>query len=281
MIELLLAALFIILALAFSGIHRKLLARMHNRAGPPLIQPFYDMMKLFSKEKTGYRNPVFNAVPLASLLCSLAILALVSSAFLGRSSLLDFDYNFILLGYLFILLDTLFIFGAVASRSPFAIHSSVRELLLMLGYEMSFLTVLAVFFAKAGVLSLGGFDAEFTLLHMPLASALFVLAGFVIVRITPFDVVNAETEISAGFFAEYYGADLALLEISEFSKNLAFGLMGGILLFGKVYAVPAALGFVFFYTLMQASSPRYCTFKTAKIFIALALLAFIDLFLLV
>jgi len=281
MIEFLLAILLVPVAIFFNGIRRKLLARMHNRIGPPLIQPFYDIQKLFSKKKTRYVNPIFHAVPYVSLICSLAILVLVSSALIGSAPTVDFDYNFILLGYLFILLDTFYIFGAVASRSPFAIQSSIRELLLMLGYELTFLMVVAIFFAKTGTLSLAAFSIEFALLQLPLASLLMILVGFVIVRITPFDVVNAETEISAGFFAEYYGRDLALLEIAEFNKDLAFGLMAGLLLFGKIYALPVALGLVFFYTLMQASSPRYCTFRTAKIFLLVALLALIDLFFLV
>ncbi len=281
MIEVLFALLLVPIALLFSGIRRKLIARMHNRVGPPVIQPFYDVLKLFSKKKEAYNNPIFNIVPLASAVCSFIILLMLSSALVGYYVPLNFDYNFLVLGYLFILLDTFYIFGAVASRSPFALQSSMRELLLMLGYELTFLMVISVFFAKTGILSLDGFDLEFAFTQLPLASLLLVLVGFVIVRITPFDVVNAETEISAGFFAEYYGKDLALLEIAEFNKDLAFGLMAGLLLFGKLWALPVALGLVFFYSLMQASSPRYCTFRTAKFFLLIALLAFIDLFLLV
>jgi formate hydrogenlyase subunit 4 len=254
---------------------------MHNRSGPPIIQPFYDIQKLLSKKTRSYRNPIFNAVPLVSVICSFLILFLIAAALVGKWSIFDFDFNFILIGYLFILLDTFYIFGAVASRSPFALQSSVRELLLMLGYELSFLMAICIFFAKMDVLSLGAFDTEFAFLNLPFASLLMVLIGFVVVRVTPFDVVNAETEISAGFFAEYYGKDLALLEIAEFSKDLAFGLMAGILLFGKLWAFPAAIGFVVFFALMQASSPRYCTFRAAKFFMLIALLAFIDMFLLV
>ena len=281
MIEFLLAFAFIIISIFFAGLFRKFLARMHNRVGPPVIQPFYDILKLFSKKTTKYKNPIFHAVPYAAIITSIIIIIIISTAFVGTNSLFDFDYNFLVLGYLFILVDTFYIFGAVASRSPFAIQSSMRELLLMLGYELSFMMVLAIFFAKTGIVSLADFDVEFAFMQAPLASILLVLIGFVIVRITPFDVVNAETELSAGFFAEYYGKDLALLEIAEFVKDLAFGLMAGLLLFGKVFALPAALGFVFFYALMQATSPRYCTFRTAKIFLIIAILAFIDLFLLV
>ena len=141
--------------------------------------------------------------------------------------------------------------------------------------------VISIFFAGTGVTSLGTYEIQNAFMQLPLASILLVLVGFVIVRVTPFDVVNAETEISAGFFAEYYGSDLALLEIAEFVKDLAFGLVAGILILGKAYAIPVAFALVIFYALMQATSPRYCTFRTAKFFLVVALLAFIDLFLLV
>lgn len=281
MLEYILALCLVVVAVLFSGIQRKIIARMHNRVGPPLIQPFFDIIKLFSKKKTPYSNPIFNIVPWISVITGFVILIFVSAALLGVQSPFSFDYDFIVLGYLFILLDTFYIFGAVASRSPFAIHSSMRELLLMLGYELSFLMVISVFFAKTGIVSLAGFWPDSMFLTLPFGSILLILVGFVIIRITPFDVVNAEAEISAGFFAEYYGKDLALLEIAEFSKDLAFFLMAGMLIFGKIWALPAALGFAFFYMLMQASSPRYCTFRTAKIFLLIALLALINLFVMV
>lgn len=281
MIEYIVALCLVAVAVLFSGIQRKMIARMHNRIGPPILQPFYDISKLFSKERTPYENPVFNIVPVAAAITAFVILLFVSAALVAENSPFIFDYDFLVLGYLFILLDTFYIFGAVASRSPFAIHSSMRKLLLMLGYELSFLMVLSVFFAKAGVVSLAGFWPESMFLTLPFTSILLILVGFVIVRVTPFDIVNADVEISAGFFAEYYGRDLALLEIAEYTKDFSFYLMAGILIFGSVWALPAALGFAFFYKLMQASSPRYCTFRTAKIFLLTALLALIDLFVMV
>ena len=281
MLEFILALCLIVVAILFSGIQRKMIARMHNRIGPPIIQPFLDILKLISKKSTPYSNPIFNSVPLLSILTTYVILLFVSAALLGHESLFIFDYDFLVLGYLFILLDTFYIFGAVSSRSPFAIHSSMRKLLLMLGYELAFLMILSVFFAKAGIVSLSGFWPESMFLTMPFASIMLVLVGFVIIRVTPFDVANAEVEISAGFFAEYYGRDLALLEIAEFGKDFAFYIMAGTLIFGQVWALPAALGFAFFYMLMQASSPRYCTFRTAKFFMLIALLALINLFVMV
>lgn len=275
MIEWLLVILLIPLALAFEGFRRKFVARMHNRAGPPLMQPFYDISKLFGKNELGYKNVIFGIVPYLALLCSILMILFVPF------SIISFDFDFLVLGYIFILQDTFYIFGAIASRSPFGMYASIRELLLMLGYEICFLIVLSLFFYNAGVYSIADYSIEFSFMQIPLASILLLFTAFVILRVTPYDVMNAEAEISAGFFSEYSGRSLALLEIAEFMKDLVVYLLLGFLMIGKVYTLMAAPFFMLFYVIMLTSSPRYSTARTVKTFLFLAFLAFLDLFILV
>lgn len=275
MIEILFAVLLIPLALIFEGVRRRMVARMHNRAGPPLLQPFYDIIKLFGKETTPRKNIVFNLVPYLALLCSLAMIVIVPFSVIG------FDYDFLVLGYIFILQDTFYIFGAVASRSPFGMFASVRELLLMLGYEITFMIVLALFFYGTGVISFQDYTAEFAVAQLPLVSLFLLFTAFVILRVTPYDVMVAEPEISAGFFSEYSGRSLAILEIAEFIKDLVIYILLGFLIFGKTYALILSPFFMLFYMVMLTSSPRYSTIVTVRTFLFLALLAFLDLFLVV
>jgi len=275
MIEFLLVLLLIPLAVAIEGIRRKIVAHMHNRTGPPLMQPFYDVIKLFGKESFIRDNMIFSMVPYLAFLCSLVL------AFIIPFSVLKFDFDFLLIGYLFILQDTFYIFGAVASRSPFGTYASVRELLLMLGYEIAFLVVISIFFFKTGAAGLADYDVEFAFLQMPFASIFLMFTAFVILRVTPFDVMVAAPEISAGFFSEYSGKKLALLELAEWLKDFLVYILLGVLLFGKVYGLLLAPLFMFFYAIMLTSSPRYSTVTTVKVFLVLALLAFLDLFILV
>lgn len=275
MYELIFLLLAIPAAILFDGLRRVLLAKMHNRTGPPLLQTFYDMGKLFGKSTVERKNMIFNMVPYLAFICTLFMLLCIPFA------ILDFDYNFLVLGYVFILHDTMYIFGAVASRSPFASHSSFRELLLMLGYEIALMIIVSIFFIKTGALSFGTYDAEFMFLKLPLASILLILTGFIVLRVTPYDVVRAEPEISAGFFAEYSGTKLALVEIAEFIKNLVFYILVPFLIFGRNYAILIAPFLLFFYAVMQASSPRYSTFATARTFVLVAIISFIDVFLLI
>jgi formate hydrogenlyase subunit 4 len=275
MIEILYAVLLIPLALLIEGVRRKVVARMHNRVGPPFLQPFYDIAKLFSKERFKENNAIFSLVPYLALLCSLAMIVIVPFSVLG------FDYDFLVLGYIFILQDTFYIFGAVASRSPFGMFASVRELLLMLGYEITFIIVLSLFFLSAGVLSFQNYTAEFAFTKLPFASIFLLFTAFVILRVTPYDVMTAEPEISAGFFSEYSGRGLALLEIAEFIKDFVIYILLGFLLLGKTYALLLSPLFMLFYMVMLTSSPRYSTLVTVRTFLFLALLAFLDLFILV
>jgi formate hydrogenlyase subunit 4 len=275
MIELLYALLLIPGALLLEGIRRKVVARMHNRVGPPFIQPFYDIQKLWSKERYAQGNLIYELVPYLALICSLAMLLFIPFSIVG------FDFDFLVLGYIFILQDTFYIFGAVASRSPFGMIASVRELLLMLGYEVTFLIVLSLFFYGTGVTSIQDFASEFAFMKLPLASLFLMFTAFVILRITPYDVMAAEAEISAGFFSEYSGKGLAILEIAEFIKDLVIYMLLGFLIFGQAYAILLAPIFMLFYMVMLTSSPRYSTVVTVKTFLLLALLAFLDLFILV
>lgn len=267
-------ALMPFLAVLLEGFRRKFIGRMQNRVGPPLLQGFYDVIKLWQKKTPQGRNFLFNAMPWLALINALALLAFVPFSFIG------FELDFLVFGYLFILLDSFFIFGVFASKSPFGFHAAVREFLLMLGYEISFLIVMAIFLSKAGVASLAAYDVELMFLQMPLASLGLLAVGLVVLKVTPFDVVEAKPEISGGFFTEFYGKKLALIELAELIKNLAFYLVLGILLVGRLYAIPLTFFFTFLYALSYVTSPRYSTFKTVKLLLALTVFLFMDLFLL-
>jgi formate hydrogenlyase subunit 4 len=263
------------LALLLEGLKRKVVARMQDRVGPPLIQPVYDVLKLFYKEHLSEGNFVFEVVPYLAFINALLLFLFVPFA------LFSFEVDFLVFGYLFLLLDTWFILGALASGSPFAFHAIVRDLILMLGYEVGLLLTLSLFMLKANVLSFAAFNAEFLFLQMPLASFGLLAAGLIVLKVTPFDVVAAEPELSAGMLTEYTGRKLALMELAEYFKKGAFYLLAGMLLFGKNYAIPAAFFFVLLYALIQAVSPRYSVFKSGKIFLVGAIILFADLFFLV
>lgn len=272
---LLLVLLSPFIAIFLEGLRRKLIARIHNRVGPPLFQPLYDILKLFGKKTHKEKNFLFNIAPFLLIIIAFLIMFFVPYSFFV------FDFDFIVLIYLFILFDSILIAAVISTESPFAIHGAMREVVLMLGYEIGFLVMVSIFIAKEGVVSLAQFSSSFMFLQLPIASLLLIYVGYVILKNTPFDVVSADPEIGEGMLTEYYGLRLGLIELAEYMKNYAFYLIMAILIFGRPWLLGGVLFFVLFYAFNQAASPRYIPFRATKLMMFAVVLGFIDLFILI
>lgn len=201
-----------------TGVDRRLTARMQSRMGPPLLQPFYDVFKLFGKEPRATN---------AWLVFS-AYMYVVSSAlavwifFLGGDLLLLF---FVLtIGAVFQVV------GAVCVPSPYSQVGAQRELLLMLAYEPILILVFVGFAMCSGTFMLADVFKldQPLLLKMPL---LFLALGYALtikLRKSPFDISashHGHQELVRGIQTEYSGPFLALVEIGHwFDAVLILGL---------------------------------------------------------
>ena len=259
------------IALFVEGIRRKIYARMQNRKGPPVMQPFYDIRKLLQKYKKIGKTLIFRIMPFAAIITAIVLFLFIPFSWIA------FQYDFIVFVYLFILLDTFYLVGALSTESPFSAQACARDLLLMVGYEIVFMISAAAFLIGAGVTSISAYNAEFMFLSMPIASFILIYLGHVIVKVTPYDVVEAEPEISAGLFTEYLGKNLAVLEIAEFTKDLAFYMVAALFIFGRAHLIWGVLLLMLWYTVSKATTPRHSTFFSAKLFLFIALAAFINL----
>jgi ech hydrogenase subunit B len=188
------------------GIDRKVTARLQNRAGPPIVQPFYDVLKLFGKEDKIVNKTylVFGAAYFLTVILSLGLL-------LFRYDLLITTFTF---GLSFIFL----VLAGYSTRSQFGYVGATRELMQMLTYEP--ILLLTVFLVR---LVTGSFEinaiynaAQPLLFALPLA----LLAIFVILPIkarkSPFDIAEAHQEIAQGPETEYSGKFLGLLYVTHF-----------------------------------------------------------------
>jgi len=188
------------------GIDRKVTARLQNRAGPPIVQPFYDALKLFGKEDKVVNKTylVFGVAYLLTVILSLVLL-------LFRYDLLITTFTF---GLSFIFL----VLAGYSTRSQFGYMGATRELMQMLTYEP--ILLFAVFLVR---LVTGSFEinaiynaAQPLLFSLPLA----LLAIFIILPIkarkSPFDIAEAHQEIAQGPETEYSGKFLGLLYVAHF-----------------------------------------------------------------
>ena len=197
---------------------RRITARLQSRLGPPLLQPFYDILKLLGKQPQ-----VTNAWLVFS-----AYITLISSAL---ALLIFFMGGDLLLLFFVLTVGAVFqVVGAVCVPSPYSNVGAQRELLLMLAYEPILILVFVGFAMCTGSFSIAAvFQLEQPLLlKMPL---LFLALGYALtikLRKSPFDIAachHGHQELVRGVQTEYSGPYLALIEIAHwFDLVLILGL---------------------------------------------------------
>jgi ech hydrogenase subunit B len=207
-----------------AGLDRIISARMQGRVGPPLLQPYYDVRKLLSKEHVSV-----NSTQDVYLVCALIFACIAGGIFFTGGNLL-FVVFIITLSSLF------FILAAYSSRSPYSEIGAARETLQVMSYEPMVLMFTVGFYmavgAARGYTVLGSFNvsAVFTLNAPVITSIWLIFLGLLFVltiklRKSPFDISmshHAHQEIVRGMTTEMAGPSLALVEILHWCENVLF-----------------------------------------------------------
>jgi ech hydrogenase subunit B len=191
-----------------SGVDRILTARLQARVGPPLIQPFYDVIKLLGKAQM--------AVNVWQVFCAFAYLT--ASAIAVVLFALGSDLLLILftqaVGAIFLVV------GALSSTSPFSQVGAHRELLQILSYEPLLLLVAVGIYLETGSFKISAVLAWSAPLFLKLPF-LFVALGYALaikLRKSPFDLSTSHhghQEIVKGLLTDYSGPFLAFIEIGH------------------------------------------------------------------
>lgn len=261
-------------ALLMEGVRRKIVARMQNRIGPPVWQPIYDVLKLFQKgdsDTLAKDNPFFRTIP------ALTVLAGIVPFLLMPFNIVSFQHDFIFLIYLLVLESALFVLAGFASNNPYSAIAGMRELILMVCYEMIFAIVILTIFIFEGVLTIAGFDSLLLFWKLPIAFICFMALIAIEIRITPYDTTDAPTEVLESIRNEYSGRDLAFLKIADALKTTFFAVMLLYFFIGNfnmvlfLALIPVA---VLVFSFIQATTCRYRvdqTFKRLTIYLIFAL----------
>jgi ech hydrogenase subunit B len=235
MISLWTALLFIILAPFIgglvSGIDRKVTARMQGRVGPPILQPFYDVGKLFEKE-----NLVVTTTQNFYVLSYLVFIIVSGALFFAGGDMLLVIFAFTL-AHIFLVL------GGYASYSPYSFIGAERELIQIIAYEPMIILTAVGMYMVAGSFYVSDIAASSLPLIMYLPG---VFIGFLMVltiklRKSPFDLStshHAHQELVKGVTTEFTGPSLAKIEIAHWYENVF--LLGVIFLF-FAFSIPLAL----------------------------------------
>lgn len=233
--------LVIIIALLYEGIDRIVHARMQRRFGPPLLQPFYDVIKLLGKESIVPRRAVrtvFQASPWMAMVLVLVIFLYIPIG--SIPPILAGNGDMILILYLLAASAVMMVVGGFASGSPYANVGSQREMVLMMSYELPLALVvltLAWVVYKKGVpgspFSLETFVAVPVWKTVGLVGAMGLLAlllallGVIPAEVgkVPMDIAEAKTEILEGLLTEYSGRNLALFKLTFALRSLAMSAL--------------------------------------------------------
>ncbi|MBI4447663.1 NADH-quinone oxidoreductase subunit H [Candidatus Woesearchaeota archaeon] len=221
--------LIIPFAVLMDGVRRKAVARMQNRVGPPIWQPFFDLIKLYQKKSSdslAEKNVFFKIIPPLYLITTLALFVFIPL------KVVSFKYDFLLLVYLLALESALFVLAAFASNSPFGVIASMRELTLMVCYETIFAIVILTLFIFNNITSLAGLTQSWQLIKLPIAAVCFFYVMLTETRTTPYDTVEASPEIMAGAESEFSGKGLMFLELAKMMKLTFFAMLSVALFFG-------------------------------------------------
>jgi ech hydrogenase subunit B len=205
-----------------AGIDRKVTARMQGRVGPPILQPFYDVGKLFEKE-----NLVVTVSQNFYVLSYLVFMVVAGALFFSGGDMLLVIFAFTL-SHIFLVL------GAYASYSPYSHVGAERELLQIIAYEpMIILTAVGMYMVTQSF-----FVGDIITSHIPIILYLpGIFIGYLIVltiklRKSPFDLStshHAHQEIVKGVTTDFTGPNLGKIEIAHWYEYVF--LLGVIWLF--------------------------------------------------
>jgi ech hydrogenase subunit B len=205
-----------------AGIDRKVTARMQGRVGPPILQPFYDVGKLFEKE-----NPVVTTTQNFYVLSYLVFMAVSGALFFSGGDMLLVIFAFTL-AHLFLVL------GAYASFSPYSHVGAERELIQIIAYEPM------IIFTAVGMYMVTHSFYVADIVNSGIPIILFlpgVFIGYLIVltiklRKSPFDLStshHAHQEIVKGVTTDFAGPNLGKIEIAHWYEYVF--LLGVVYLF--------------------------------------------------
>lgn len=250
--------------LAALWLERKVLARMQvrygpNRAGPAgLLQPLADALKILTKESitpAGVDRIVFGLAPVASFIPALLVWAVMPFG----PGMVYTDLN---IGALFLVAVSattvipIFMAGW-SSNNKFALLGAMRAIAQSISYEIPMVLSLLGAVLLAGSLQMGQIVEDqiargvWYALIQPLGFLIFFISATAELNRTPNDIMEAESEIIAGYHTEYSGMKFALFYLAEYTSMLAlsgvvaglfFGGWGGLPLLDRI--VPPWLWFL-------------------------------------
>ena len=240
------AVIIIVFALAlvimFIWFERRLIGRFQirigpNRAGPfGLFQPIADVVKILTKEDNVPAKGdwlIFWLAPVVTLVPVLLVFAVVP--FQNGALLADLN-----IGILYVVaissMSAVGVFMAGwSSNNKYSLIGAMRDVAQLISYEIPVVLSIASVVLLSGSLSLSGIvaaqDVPFILLQ-PLGFLTFFIAALAEINRSPFDLIEAESELVSGYSIEFSGSKFAMLFLAEYSEAVVLSTLTATLFLG-------------------------------------------------
>jgi NADH-quinone oxidoreductase subunit H len=216
----------VVVVVAFTYMERKVIARIQDRVGPnragPLgmLQGFADAVKMLTKEDItpeGADRIVYNLAPGVAVLGTILVYAVLPMApgVIGANMNVAILYTVAVGGFGTIAV----LMAGWSSNNKYALISAFRVVAQLVAYEIPMVIAIMMVVLAAGSMQMGQIiaaqDVPF-LISLPLAFVIFLIAIIAEIGRSPFDLLEAESEIIAGFHVEYSGMKFAFFFIGEY-----------------------------------------------------------------
>ncbi|UYN92721.1 MAG: NADH-quinone oxidoreductase subunit NuoH [Anaerolineales bacterium] len=232
----------LILVIFLIWLERKVAARFQDRIGPNragpygLLQTIADIVKLLTKEDSIPEKAdklTFNLAPIVSMIAVLLIWAVIPFA----PGWIGTDLN---VGVLYIAAVGSFgilsiLMAGWASNNKYALLGAFRAVAQLISYEVPMLLTLLVpvLLARSmGMMHMVEVQSTWFIVLAPVAGLIFLVSSIAEVGRTPFDLIEAESEIVAGYHTEYTGMKFGLFFAAEFLHAFTVGVLFAILYLG-------------------------------------------------
>lgn len=293
-IETIIKVLVVLLVFSFLGgfatyIERKILGYFQRRLGPSYVGPFgllqfgADAIKLFTKEDVipkGANKIIFGLAPVVALVS--AMTSMVAIPFFPNFEIFGYEVTPIIsdinVGLLFFIsVGAVGIYApllaGLSSNNKWSLIGGARACIQVLSFEIiSGLSILAPIMI-VGSLSLvvmneyqSGGVLDWLVWKQPLAFILFLIAGYAELNRTPFDLLEHEAEIIAGYCTEYSGLKWGMFFIAEYAHMFAFSFVISLIFLGgfnPIGFIPGGIAiilkvcfFIFLFMWVRATLPH-------------------------
>jgi NADH-quinone oxidoreductase subunit H len=239
-------------------LERKLVGRIQNRWGPSrvgpfgMLQPLADGIKLFLKEDmnpTAVYRPLYLLAPIIALACALISIAVIpfGEPNVGPDGMHLFELSDINIGLLVILgVTSISVYGIAlagwSSNNKYSLLGSLRSAAQMISYELALGLSLVGVVLRAGSLNLrviveqqaikGIFSWNIFGGLQFVAFFIYLMSAYAETNRSPFDLPEAESELTGGYHTEYSSMKFAMFFMAEYANMITVGCVATLLFLG-------------------------------------------------